>query len=606
MTREPEPSRFGELVLQAGFATRSQIDECLDQQQQARDSSHRQQLGAIMVECGILVPDDVHLILRAQGIRVLMCRACNTRFNVRGYAPNRMFRCLHCGDLLEAFSEGGDREVGVDPAFVSEYSLESPRSVDSLEGCVVSGFKVLSIIAMGGRGVVYRARQLSVDRDVAMKFLNDYLASSTVYVERFLREGKAAASLAHPNFIQVIDVGSWEGFYYYVMGFVSGSDMETLLNRRGPFEPEVALKIAVQVARALEYAHEHGIIHRDIRPANLLLLKDGTVKVADFGIAKVRARDTGVDQHDITGHGITLGSVHYAAPEQLQDARTVDARSDVYALGASLYHLLTGTVPIEGPSDMVVANRVIDSEPRPIRDLSPQVPDSVASLVQRMMMKRPEDRYQSGLEVVHAIEQFLAARPAEAQSPPPPATEPLRPRLRQSLLRRWLSRPQAIGHGPGVGGHRHGEDLKSLPPTHRLRESTTRSLVFLSAKSEDFEHAQRIHDFLQTKGVRTFFCRESLPHAGSTDFRREIDRALDEAKHLIVVGSAREHLLSPWVEAEWGFFINEKRSGRKAGNVITVMVGSLAVPELPPSLRYYEATALSKEGLEKVHRYVSG
>ncbi|MBI3272340.1 MAG: serine/threonine protein kinase [Planctomycetes bacterium] len=402
MGTQTNESRFGDLIIQAGFATRQQVDECLIQKRSEEQSGRFRQLGAIMVERGLLTADDVQLILRAQGKKVLVCEACRSRFNVVGYSPEKVFRCLKCGGNLAVPPDLKD--VGVDGSPVTEAAGAPPVNPDNLEGQVLCGCKVLQKIAIGGMGSIYKGRQLSMSRDVAVKVLSDELSKDRAYVQRFILEARAAGELSHTNLIHVIDVGTHDGLYYYVMEYVEGEGLDAVLERRGQLDPDESLNIALQTASALEHAHKHGIIHRDIKPDNLILMKDGTVKVADLGIAK----KISIGTHGLTQPGMVLGTPFYMAPEQGKDSRLVDARSDIYALGASVYHMLTGKVPFDGKTCLEVVLKAIDSEPVPIRDLNPSLPDGLVAVVEKMMKKKPEDRYQNTGDLMKDLHRLKA------------------------------------------------------------------------------------------------------------------------------------------------------------------------------------------------------
>ncbi|MBI5365674.1 MAG: serine/threonine protein kinase, partial [Planctomycetes bacterium] len=402
MGSETNESRFGDLIIQAGFASRSQVDECLQQKRSEESGGRPRQLGAIMVERGILTADDVQLILRAQGKKVLACERCSARFNVVGYSPEKAFRCLKCGGDLVVPAELAD--VAVDAAAVSEPAPAAAVGLDNLEGRVLSGCKVLQKIAIGGMGSIYKGRQLSMNRDVAVKVLSDELSKDRAYVQRFILEARAAGELSHTNMIHVIDVGTFEGLYYYLMEYVEGDGLDAVLERRGQLDLDETLNIALQTASALEHAHKHGIIHRDIKPDNLILMKDGTIKVADLGIAKKMS----VGTHGLTQPGMVLGTPFYMAPEQGKDSRLVDARSDLYALGASMYHMLTGKVPFDGKTCLEVVLKAIDEEPVPLRELNPSLPDGVVAMIEKLMRKKPEERYQTASDLIRDLQRIKA------------------------------------------------------------------------------------------------------------------------------------------------------------------------------------------------------
>ena len=235
-------------------------------------------------------------------------------------------------------------------------------------------------------GVVYEAVQLNLSRKVALKILNEELAARPEFLQRFEREAKAAAALNHPNVVQVHDFGEAQGWRYLIMKFVEGQDLSEYTEERGKLPVLDSLEIIEQAAQALKAACEKAIIHRDIKPGNLLLTPEGRVKVLDLGLAKILT-----EASDLTLSGVGMGSPDFMAPEQAQDARDVDHRADIYALGLTLLFLLTGKRPYDGntPYSIVLAHA---NKPLPRgTELGTDLPDEVEALIQRMAAKDPDD-----------------------------------------------------------------------------------------------------------------------------------------------------------------------------------------------------------------------
>jgi serine/threonine protein kinase len=257
----------------------------------------------------------------------------------------------------------------------------------------------------GGMGAVYLAQHAGLNKAVAIKILPAQLAENPDFIARFLREARLAARLDHPNVVQVYDVGQADGLYYISMQYVEGRGLDILLKERGKLAPNEALSVAKRVAAALEAARKLGIVHRDIKPANILVSKDGLVKVADFGLAKEReAKGT------ISEPGQIVGTPQYMAPEQAE-GKAVDHRTDLYALGATLYHMVSGRKPFDGPTPIAIVVKAIQEDPPP---LEPPVPAGVAALVRRLMAKVPGERPATGEEVVRAIDALKSAPAATA------------------------------------------------------------------------------------------------------------------------------------------------------------------------------------------------
>lgn len=270
-------------------------------------------------------------------------------------------------------------------------------------------YELMEKIGEGGMAVVYKARCTFLDRWVAIKILRDQYANNPEFVDRFQREARAAARLAHPNIVSIYDVGEDQGRHFIVMEYVQGENLKDYLSRRGPLTPQTVAEMGQQVAAALAHAHCRGIIHRDIKPHNLLVSPEGQVKVTDFGIARAAAASS------LTETGVVLGSVHYFSPEQAQGG-AVDARSDTYALGVVLYELLTGVPPFTGDSPIAIALSHLDSEPPAVAELCPYVPEDLEQAIMKAMAKDPAHRYQTAGELNRAL--APAASRTRAQEEP--------------------------------------------------------------------------------------------------------------------------------------------------------------------------------------------
>lgn len=270
-------------------------------------------------------------------------------------------------------------------------------------------YELMEKIGEGGMAVVYKARCTFLDRWVAIKILRDQYANNPEFVDRFQREARAAARLAHPNIVSIYDVGEDQGRHFIVMEYVQGENLKDYLSRRGPLAPQTVAEMGQQVAAALAHAHCRGIIHRDIKPHNLLVSPEGQVKVTDFGIARAAAASS------LTETGVVLGSVHYFSPEQAQGG-AVDARSDTYALGVVLYELLTGEPPFTGDSPIAIALSHLDSEPPAVAELCPHVPEDLEQAIMKAMAKDPAHRYQTAGELNRAL--APAASRTRAQEEP--------------------------------------------------------------------------------------------------------------------------------------------------------------------------------------------
>ena len=265
---------------------------------------------------------------------------------------------------------------------------------------LLTKYEIQDKLGEGGMGVVYKANQKSMARVVALKILSPKYASRQRFVDQFIREARAAGQLNHPNIIQVHDVATENDIHYFSMEYVDGPTCMQLLRANGAFPVPEALEIARQVAKALEYAHDHRLIHQDIKPDNIMIGANNTVKLADLGISKTFDE---AEQDD--GPKRVMGTPHYMAPEAAL-GKKIDHRVDIYSLGTTIYHLLTGKTPYTGTSATeVLKAQVMDPLPA-IHDANPEVPDDVCALVERLVAKKPEDRYQKASEVADEIKRL--------------------------------------------------------------------------------------------------------------------------------------------------------------------------------------------------------
>jgi len=283
-------------------------------------------------------------------------------------------------------------------------------------------YEVEELVGTGGMSSVFRAHDRLLDRKVALKVLHQQYSEDEEYIERFRREARAVAALSHPNIVTVIDRGEHDGRQFIVFEYIDGENLKALIQRRGPAPVTTALELAMQIARGLSFAHQQGLVHRDVKPQNILLNGDGQAKVTDFGIA--RSLDV---QHGMTQTGTVLGTSDYIAPEQAQGQR-VDEHTDVYSLGVVLYEMLTTEVPFPGENFVAVAMRHINEEPPSIRDKRPDVSPRLEAAVQRAMAKRPEDRFQTMADFCSELEANLAEAQGGTVAAPPQSPRARAPR----------------------------------------------------------------------------------------------------------------------------------------------------------------------------------
>jgi serine/threonine protein kinase/Tfp pilus assembly protein PilF len=272
---------------------------------------------------------------------------------------------------------------------------------------VLDQYVLVELIGQGGMGSVYKARQVRMNRLVAVKVVKREALKSPVAVERFLREARAAAMLAHANIVTVFDSNAVGGVHFMVMEFIEGTDLSRWVKEKGPLPVPHACEYVRQAALGLQHAHEQGLVHRDVKPHNLMLTKQGVVKVMDLGLARTAQTLQGESATEgLTDTGAVMGTVDYISPEQARNAKKVDIRADVYSLGCTLYHLLAGRVPFGGESmtEKLLQHQL--EEPEVLERIRPDVPEALGAVVRKMMAKQPEDRYQTPSAVAQALEPF--------------------------------------------------------------------------------------------------------------------------------------------------------------------------------------------------------
>ncbi|MCC6740923.1 MAG: serine/threonine protein kinase [Planctomycetia bacterium] len=338
---------FGAVAIDLGLVTIEKVNECLAAQRQQREEGpHHRRIAALMTDLGYLTGEQAKMVLKVQQKK-------------RGYE-------------------------------------------------LIPGYRVLSPVGRGAMGTVYKALQVRMEREVAIKILSPKYAQRPEFVERFFREARAAAKVSHANIIQGIDVGEHNGLYYFVMEFVEGRTVGSILSKGEVFETREACSIVKQVAMAMEAAWTAGLLHRDIKPDNIMVTDAGVAKLCDLGLAKAMAGDP-----DETDPEFAVGTPDYISPEQAMGSEDVDIRSDIYSLGATFYHMVTGQLPFTG-MDAVSVMRKHATEPLVApRVRRPSLPLGVNLVILRMMEKTSAARYQQPAQLIRDVDAILAG-----QAPP--------------------------------------------------------------------------------------------------------------------------------------------------------------------------------------------
>jgi len=337
-----EDFRYGQLAVEGRLITPEQFDEAMTVAKQQRKS-----LQQILVESG----------------------------QIDGQTGDRLGKAL--------------RRIVRDERAKSEGGLLAQRQV--------GGYKLIRRIGEGGMGEVYLAEQLNMHRKVALKVLHDKWVDDEEFRKRFLLEARAAGKLSHPNLIGVYDVGKYQGKYYFAMEYVDGVTADDLIQHEGPLPTDKVLDIALQVCQALKYLSSQNIVHRDIKPANIMLTKDGVVKLGDFGFIQ------SIYDSELMEEGTTLGTPDYISPEQARGELNLDIRSDIYSLGASIHHMLTGSPLYDGSCSKVMRDH-IDTDPPDLTQLRADLPPGMPRVMHKMLAKELADRYQTTDEVIQDLE----------------------------------------------------------------------------------------------------------------------------------------------------------------------------------------------------------
>lgn len=346
---EEKENLFGELALARGLITEAQLAQAQRQRQALAAKGKQARLGEVLMKAGV--------ITREQALSV----------------------------LKEAtLAMGGKPTIG--------------------------GYELQNLLGKGAMGSVYCARQVSMDRLVALKLLPQELGKNEEFVKRFMREARTTAKLSHKNIISAFDVGESNGYYYFAMELVKGEALDEVLKREGKLPPPRAVELALQVVAGLEHASSQGIIHRDIKPANVMLDEHGVAKIADMGLAVAAGGKT--SEH-MTGTGIAVGTPYYMSPEQVEGRHDIDFRADIYALGGTLYEMVTGKKPFDAANVPAIMALRLYEEAKPAAEVEPAVGAPLSAVIRKMMAREPKNRYQDFASLRQDLQKVLSGeRPA--------------------------------------------------------------------------------------------------------------------------------------------------------------------------------------------------
>lgn len=302
-------------------------------------------------------------------------------------------------------------DVLVEQGSITERQLKRVRpqieEQKNSAGQQIPGYQILKKLGAGAMATVYLGKQVSLDRLVAIKVLPKKFMTNPEFVERFYAEGRAAAKLNHANIVQAYDVGKSGDFHYFVMEYVEGKTVYDDLEAGRTYAEKDALKIIIQIAKALEHAHKQGFIHRDVKPKNIMLTKSGQAKLADMGLARAVSDVEAAEAEQ----GKAYGTPYYISPEQIRGLKTVDFRCDIYGLGATFYHLVTGRVPFDAPNPSAVMHKHLKEKLVPPDHINPTLSAGIGEVIEVCMAKNPDERYQTTSDLLYDLEAVARGEP---------------------------------------------------------------------------------------------------------------------------------------------------------------------------------------------------
>ncbi len=417
------PPRGDEGFLQAALRLGFLANEALPEIERERLELERFHGRAVAVEHvaiqhGWMTGEQVDRLRECLRRRIMLCPHCWLRLNTFGLEAGTRVECGRCKRSLRLPTDACAELL--DPQEAGDATLDIPNATpapgppaDSAQEATARhrssfgsrGFRLLEMIGKGGMGVVYKAVQYPLQRIVAIKVMRRDLEQDPRHVRRFFREARAAARIEHPNIVPIHEAGRDATSYYLMMAYVDGVSLQHEIDRKGALPPSRSLSVALDIARGLGAAHRQGVVHRDIKPSNLLLRADGSACVTDFGLVRL----TGAEVSRITRTGELVGTLRYMSREQMLDPRNATPASDVYSLGATLYHMLTGAAPFAGLGFMDIARHLHDRRTPCLPSGVPHLPPALVSVVNRMMAPEPADRYADGGAVFPALADALRA-----------------------------------------------------------------------------------------------------------------------------------------------------------------------------------------------------
>ena len=418
---------YSRLLINEGLVSRGLVGECMEELEALLSQGQNTDLLEILVRRGEITRAAAHRIAVAAGKRILECPKCHLKHVINLALSSSEELCRKCNCPLvnptDARTEGSE-----------DAPAATVNGADPFLGTVFAGCSIESKIGEGGGGVVYMGHHLGLGIRVAVKVLPQRLRQKGSYfVDRFIREAKVAAKLRHPNIVEVIDVGQNRGYHYIVSEFLLGRTVQDKIGQLGNLWPEEAAKIAMEVAMALDEASAMEIVHRDVKPSNIIISNDGRIKLADFGLA------CSISEYRPRRTGNPTGTPAYMSPEQCREEK-LTCQSDIYSLGITLFHMLAGRIPFDGRSAEIIAGHLSPNPVPSVRKFKPEIKPELALIVRKMCQKDRKRRY---LLARHAVKDLGAL--LEGLSPPfaydeGPAGDWIAPPIVEVITKKAVSR----------------------------------------------------------------------------------------------------------------------------------------------------------------------
>ncbi len=324
--------------------------------------------------------------------------------------PEEVQHCLtQSKSLAEDSNQRSLADLLVQNEYVTKRQMARLREYAQAErsGQKIPGYKILSKLGAGAMATVFKAKQISLDRMVAIKVLPRKFTTNPQFIERFYAEGRAAAQLNHPNIVQAYDVGKAGDYHYFVMEYVEGSTVYDVIVKNRRYNEQEAIDITIQVAEALQHAHERGLIHRDVKPKNIMLTSAGAAKLADMGLARAISDKEAAEAEQ----GKAFGTPYYISPEQIRGEMNITPAADIYSLGATLYHMVTGAVPFDGKNPSAVMHKHLKAELVAPDHVNPKLSAGLSEVIEMMMAKDPKARYRNCKDVISDLRAVRAGQP---------------------------------------------------------------------------------------------------------------------------------------------------------------------------------------------------